>query len=121
MKNIVPVPISLGREQAFPNVGKGGVGVMQVSGAVGEKYGYTKTELARNPNANIDAGTAYLSSFSGSPSAIGQQYNGSAAYGQRIQTQMNNPDYNTNVTVYSLQKLVNSLQSLVKSLKKQQK
>ncbi|MCA9346625.1 transglycosylase SLT domain-containing protein [Candidatus Saccharibacteria bacterium] len=96
----------------------GGVGVMQVSGAVGEKYGYTKTELARDPYKNIDAGTAYLSSFNTSnPALAGKQYNGAAAYGQRIQAQVNNPNYNTNVVTYGLQQVVKSLKSIVKRLK----
>ena len=102
----------------------GGVGVMQVSGRVGKDFGgYSKAELARNPSKNIDSGTAYLGNISSSrnttnPATIGTAYNGASAYGQRIQSQMNNPNYNTNVVVYGLQKLVKSLNSYVKSLKK---
>lgn len=93
----------LGREQLFPNLGNGGVGVMQVSGPIGKEYGgYTKAELARDPRKNIAAGTAYLGNISGNVgstnyTAIGQQYNGSSAYGQRINAQMQNPNYNANI------------------------
>ncbi len=114
----------LGREQILPNVGKkGGVGLMQVSGPVGEEFGgYSKAELARNPNKNIDSGTAYLGSISNhlnstNPAAIGTAYNGASAYGQRIQAQVSNPNYNTNVAVYGLQQLVKSLTSLVETIK----
>ncbi|OHA58450.1 MAG: hypothetical protein A2571_01570 [Candidatus Vogelbacteria bacterium RIFOXYD1_FULL_44_32] len=116
------------KDAAFPDSQlagyDGGVGIMQVSGRVGKDFGgYTKAELARNPQKNIDSGTAYLENISSSrnttnPATIGTAYNGAGAYGQRIQSQMNNPNYNTNVVVYGLQKLVKSLNSYVKSLKK---
>src|SRR6266478_5599755 len=100
---------ALGRERLFPNVGNGGVGVMQVSGPVGQKFGgYSKTDLAWDPYKNINAGTAYLGSIQNSFTSpnlnsqivgIGTQYNGSSAYGQRIAAQMSNPNYNTNVII----------------------
>ncbi len=111
--NAPGVPFESAKDYLLPNsqLGgyDGGVGEMQVSGAVGEKYGYTKKELARDSRKNIDAGAAYLSSFLGSPSSVGRQYNGSVAYGQRIQAQMNNPDYNTNVVRYALIQVIKYL------------
>jgi hypothetical protein len=36
---------ALGREQLFPNIGNGGVGVMQVSGSIGKQFGnYSKED-----------------------------------------------------------------------------
>jgi hypothetical protein len=81
---------------------------MQVSGPIGKEYGdYSKEELARDPKKNIDAGTAYLESITGNVgatnyTAIGQQYNGSQYYGQRINAQMQNPSYNSNIFVGAL-------------------
>ena len=118
----------LGREQFFPNIGTGGVGVMQVSGSVGKNFGgYTKSELARDPVKNINAGTAYLSSIQNSFSApnqsskiigVGTQYNGSAAYGERINAQVSNPNYNRNIIVSRLKNIVSALQKIVASLSK---
>ena len=101
---------------------------MQVSGPIGEQYGgYTKAELASDPNKNIDAGTAYLGSIQNNFSStnqdtkvvgIGTQYNGSMAYGQRVAAQMSNPDYNKNIIIAGLQSIVSSLQELISSLSK---
>jgi RHS repeat-associated protein len=119
---------ALGREQLFPNIGNGGVGVMQVSGPIGKKFGnYSKTDLARDPLKNIDAGTAYLSSIQNTFSSptryeqttgIGAAYNGSSAYVQRIAAQASSPNYNRNVFVAGLQSLVSSLQKLISTLQK---
>ena len=106
----------------------GGVGVMQVSGHIGKKYGdYTKTQLARDPAININVGTTYLGAIQNSFSSvnqnsanvqIGTQYNGSTAYGQRIAAQMGNPNYNTNILIAGLHSIVASLQKIVNSLTK---
>jgi hypothetical protein len=96
---------------------------MQVNGANGQKFGgYSKWELANNPMLNIDSGTQLLSNIQTSyntknPATIGTVYNGSQAYGQRINAQMSNPNYNRNVLAAGLQKLVSSLQRLRDSLK----
>ena len=105
----------LGREYLFPDFGTGGVGVMQVSGPIGKEFGdYSKTELARDPNKNIDAGIAYIGSFHTDDSMfVGQAYNGSASYGLRIYAQVNDPNYNTNVVIYGLKQIINSLHSLL--------
>jgi RHS repeat-associated protein len=115
---------ALGREYLFPNVGEGGVGVMQVSGEVGAQFGYTKTELARDPQKNISTGSGYLNSISqklgtNDPASIGTAYNGSSLYGQRIAAQYNDPYYNMNIFVYQLQQIVNSLQSILDKYKNQ--
>lgn len=101
----------LGREQLFPNLGRGGVGVMQVTGPIGKEFGdYSKAELARDPRKNINAGTAYLSSIiqknSSDPAIVGEKYNGSKLYGERIAAQINNPNYNANIIVLGLKKLL---------------
>jgi len=116
----------LGREQLFPDIGSGGVGLMQVSGPIGKKYGgHTKSELAKDPVVNINVGTAHLGAIQRNFSSnnqdymnaqIGTQYNGSAAYGQRIAAQTSNPNYNRNIIIAGLQSIVSSLQSLVASL-----
>ena len=109
---------AFGREQAFPNLGSGGVGVMQVSGPVGKEYNYSKEELARDPRKNIQAGVANIakeqSRSNGSVALTASRYNYNpannvTAYGQRVAAQASNPNYNRNVLVSGLQKLVTSL------------
>jgi hypothetical protein len=126
------LPTEKAKDYLFPNsqLGgyDGGVGVMQVSGSVGKKFGnYSKEELARDPSKNIDAGTAYLgvtqSNFSsasqyGKTIGVGTQYNGSTAYGQRVAAQMGNPNYNRNILVAGLQGIISSLQKIIASLTK---
>ncbi len=119
---------ALGREQLFPNIGNGGVGVMQVSGPVGKQYGdYTKAQLARDLYKNIDAGTAYLGSIQNSFASpnlnskvigVGTQYNGSTAYGQRTAAQMSNPNYNRNIIAGNLQGIISSLQKIISYMSK---
>jgi RHS repeat-associated protein len=111
------------REQIAPTwepSGKdGGVGLMQVNGANGQQYGgYSKWELANYPMLNIDSGTKVLAGIqknynTKSPATTGTVYNGSPAYGQRINAQMTNPNYNTNILIAGLSALVSKLSSLV--------
>ena len=95
---------------------------MQVSGKVAKNFGdYSKTTVARDPIANINAGTGYIASISQEkkttdPRVIGQEYNGSLAYGQRVAAQVNNPNYNTNIFVQGFQRTMGALKSLVNSL-----
>jgi Transglycosylase SLT domain len=126
------LPTEEAKDYLFPNpqLGgyDGGVGIMQVSGSVGKKFGnYSKEELARDPSKNVDAGTAYLGSIQnnfssasqyGKTIGIGTQYNGSTAYGQRIAAQMSNPNYNRNIIVAGLQGIISSLQKIITSLTK---
>lgn len=120
LMNLPGLPVESAVDYLLPNSNlggyDGGVGIMQVSGSVGSKLGgYSKTELARDPKKNILSGTAYLSSISNSVgstnySAIGQQYNGSPAYGQRINAQMQNPNYNSNIFVGTVSGALQMLQ-----------
>jgi RHS repeat-associated protein len=116
------------KDYLFPNsqLGgyDGGVGVMQVTGGVGKQYGYDKTELARDPRKNIDAGIGNLAkvqtgnvAFTASKCNYGSTQS-LTNYGQRVAAQVNNPNYNTNVLVYGLQQIVSSLQKIVDSIKK---
>jgi soluble lytic murein transglycosylase-like protein len=97
---------------------------MQVTGGVGQQYGYDKYELARDPRKNIDAGIGNLGKVqSGSTAMTASRYNNGSTqtvtnYGQRVAAQVNNPNYNTNVLVYGLQQIVAGLQSIISSLKK---
>jgi hypothetical protein len=96
---------------------------MQVNGANGQRFGgYSKWELANDPMLDIDSGTRLLGNIqttrnTTNPAFIGTAYNGSAAYGQRINAQMSNPNYNRNVLAAGLRKLVSSLQKLRDSLR----
>ncbi|MFA6105431.1 MAG: carbohydrate binding domain-containing protein [Patescibacteria group bacterium] len=115
----------LGREQLFPNVGSGGVGVMQVSGKIGKEYGYNKAELARDPAKNIDAGVRNIAKEQGrsdSTALTASRYNyspakGVTSYGQRVQAQLNNPNYNRNI-VTDIKNAVSIIKSIIKATKK---
>jgi RHS repeat-associated protein len=126
--NLPGIPFESTKDYLFPNsqLGgyDGGVGVMQVTGGVGQQYGYDKYELARDPRKNIDAGIGNLGKVqSGSTAMTASRYNNGSTqtvtnYGQRVAAQVNNPNYNTNVLVYGLQQIVAGLQSIISSLKK---
>lgn len=94
---------------------------MQVTGGTGKEFGgYSKTDLARDPTKNIDSAGRYISNImstenTADPGKIGTVYNGSSQYGQRIEAQINNPNYNTNIFSNTAQKIGASIQ---KNLKK---
>src|SRR3989344_5652766 len=124
--NLPNLPLESVKDYVAPNLQlggyDGGVGIMQVSGKVAKNFGdYSKTTVARDPIANINAGTGYIASISQEkkttdPRVIGQEYNGSLAYGQRVAAQVNNPNYNTNIFVQGFQRTMGALKSLVNSL-----
>ena len=103
---------ALGREQIFPEWGSGGVGVMQVSGSVGAKLNYSKTELARNSSSNIRAGVSHLSDIqkqynTTDPGRVATVYNcadctGVTSYGQRVAGQMASQSFSAGADIRGL-------------------
>ena len=97
-------------ERIAPSQFEGGVGLMQVQEATADNFGdYSPQDLARDTGANITAGTSYLETLGDDYSS----YNGAGThaelYEQRINAQLANPDYNTNIISDQINKVAGAV------------